>query len=411
MPREMTRRTALALLSSVPAAAHAVMQTTPARPRRVVFDGNRGLLRETDGTALGWRIGLGFRGQAFGLGHNDDLPPYVGLPIPGLRDVAEMALIGGGGFARLEDGRVLGWGVNSRGGVGNTPLAEFEAGAAPRGAALSPTPILHVTDAVGISSGGDHALAVTRSGAVYAWGFNMNYQLGIGDWPVVTYKTRSAQPTNFMPYPVPIPGLSDVAAVAAGSQHSLALLKDGTVRSWGSNVRGQLGDGTTTNRRSPVAVLGIKNAVAVAASVWISAALLADGTVMTWGYGNAGLGRPGTKPDAAHPTPALVAGVSGIRSISLAEAHVLALTSTGTVVSWGDDTHGRRGHRRSVPSEIAGLKGVQSVAAGGASSFAVDAGGTITTWGMVPLWARVDGDDASLSRTPIPLVLKGLKNP
>jgi alpha-tubulin suppressor-like RCC1 family protein len=187
-------------------------------------------------------------------------------------------------------------------------------------------------------------------------------------------------------------------------------MRDGTVRAWGSNVRGQLGDGTTTNRRSPVAVLGIKNAVAVAASVWISAALLADGTVMTWGHGNAGLGRPGVKYDGPNPTPALVPGVTGIRTLSLAEAHALTLTSTGTVVSWGDDTHGRVGHRRPVPSEVAGLNGIQSITAGGASSFAVDAKGTILTWGMVPRWARVDGDDEDLSRTPIPLVLKGLKN-
>jgi alpha-tubulin suppressor-like RCC1 family protein len=214
-----------------------------------------------------------------------------------------------------------------------------------------------------------------------------------------------------MPYPVQIPGLSDVAAVTTGAQHSLALLKDGTVRAWGSNVRGQLGDGTTTNRRSPVAVLGIKNAVAVAASVWISAALLADGTVMTWGHGNAGLGRSGFKPDGPNPTPAPVPGVTGIRALSVAELHALALTGNGTVVSWGDDTHGRRGHRRSVPSTIDGLSGIQSVVAGGASSFAVDAKGTIMTWGMTPPWARVDGDDASLSRYPIPLVLKGLKNP
>jgi alpha-tubulin suppressor-like RCC1 family protein len=410
MPREMTRRTALALLSSVPAATHAALQTSPARPRRVVFDGTRGLLRESDGTALGWALPA-VTGQTFGLGHNTGLPQYSAFQIPGLKDVADLALADGGGIARLEDGRVFAWGVNSRGGVGNTPLAEFQAAAAPRGTALSPTPVLHVTDAVGISCGGEHALAVTRSGTVYAWGYNIEYQLGIGDWPVITYKTRSARPSNFMPYPVPIPGLTDVAAVATGAQHSLALMKDGTVRAWGLNRRGQLGDGTTTNRRTPVAVLGIKNAVAVAAATWISAALLADGRVVTWGHGNVGLGRRDIKLDAANPTPAPIPGVGGIRAIALAELHALALTSTGTVVSWGEDAHGRRGHRRDVPSEIAGLKGIQSIAAGGASSFAVDAGGTITTWGRVPFWARVDGDDQDLSRTPIPLVLKGLKNP
>jgi hypothetical protein len=59
---------------------------------------------------------------------------------------------------------------------------------------------------------------------------------------------------------------------------------------------------------------------------------------------------------------------------------------------------------------VDGLSGIQSIAIGGASSFAVDAKGRIMTWGMTPLWARVDGDHADVSRWPIPLVIKGLKN-
>ena len=96
--------------------------------------------------------------------------------------------------------------------------------------------MLGITDAVAISASGDHALALTKSGAVYAWGYNIDNQLGIGEWPTINYKTRSAQTTNYMPYPVRIPGLSDVAAVAAGGQHSLALMKDSTVRGWGSTA-------------------------------------------------------------------------------------------------------------------------------------------------------------------------------
>jgi len=407
----LTRRNVLALLSSAPVAARAAMQTTVAPARRLASDGHRILLRETDGTVLAWRqSGMGFNGVSFGLGHNDVVPRFVAYAIPGLSNVTDVAVGGHGGYALLADGHVLAWGVNARGGVGNTPLSEFEAKAAPRGNALAPTPVVGVADVVGISANGTHALAVTKGGAVYAWGENIDHQLGLGQWPIIAYKTRSAQPTNYMPYPVRIPGLSDVAAVAAGSQHSLALMRDGTVRAWGSNRRGQVGDGTVTNRQSPVVVTGVKNAVAVAASVWVSAALLADGTVMTWGHGTGALGRTPLKPGAPYATASPVAGVVGIRALALGEAHALALTNAGTVISWGDDTHGKVGHRKPVPAPIEGLTGVQSIAIGGASSFAIDATGRIMIWGATPRWARVDGESPDLSRTPIPLVIKGLKN-
>jgi len=53
---------------------------------------------------------------------------------------------------------------------------------------------------------------------------------------------------------VPVQGLTDVVAVAAGGRHSLALCADGTVWAWGWNRFGQLGDGTTTHRHTPVPV-------------------------------------------------------------------------------------------------------------------------------------------------------------
>ena len=409
-PGSITRRTALALLSSAPVAAHAAMQTPPALPRRLACDGSRAFLRETDGTVLAWRNGgFGYRGVAFGLGHRNDVPQYVAFPVPGLGNVADVAAGGYGGCALMADGRVLAWGVNARGGVGNTPLTAFQSMADFPPEVAVPTPVVAITDAVGISAQGNHTLALTKGGTVLGWGDNAQYQLGIGEWPVIAYKTRSAQPTQFMPYPVPIPGLSGVAAVATGDQHSLALMKDGTVCAWGFNRWGQLGDGTTVTRKTPVPVAGIKNAVAVAAATRVSAAVLSDGTVMTWGWGTGALGRT-VKPEAPHPTPSPVVGVTGIRALALGDTHALALTGAGTVVSWGDDTHGRVGHRKPGPASIDGLTGIQSIAIGGASSFAIDAKGRIMTWGMTPLWARVDGDDQALSRFPIPLVIKGLKN-
>jgi alpha-tubulin suppressor-like RCC1 family protein len=67
--------------------------------------------------------------------------------------------------------------------------------------------------------------------------------------------------------------LTGVAFVAGGRDHGLAVLTDGTVRAWGANTYGQLGDGTTTRRTTPVPVPGLTGIETVTAGRAYSAAL------------------------------------------------------------------------------------------------------------------------------------------
>jgi hypothetical protein len=216
---------------------------------------------------------------------------------------------------------------------------------------------------------------------------------------------------QYLPFPMRIPSLTDVVAVAGGGSHSLALLKDGRVLGWGTNKLGAVGDGTTMTRKTPVPVVGVKDAVAIATRSGISAAVLADGRVMTWGAGNGGLGRKVYTEDAPHPTPAFVAGVSGIKSIAVGSIHMVALTQAGTVISWGDNMIGEIGHPGSDPRPIPGLSNVASVECYTGRTFAVLQNGTIMVLGHVPYWARIEGGDPSVVGFPIPLVIKNLKNP
>ena len=127
------------------------------------------------------------------------------------------------GLALLPGGQLMGWGANEFGQVRADqgawvaqPLALPWPGAKP----------------VAVASGARHSLVLDAAGQVWAWGDNSAGQLGLG------HTRPAAQPTQ-------VPGLPLAArAVAAGTQHSAALLEDGSVWVWGANHRGQLGNGT-----------------------------------------------------------------------------------------------------------------------------------------------------------------------
>jgi alpha-tubulin suppressor-like RCC1 family protein len=267
-----------------------------------------------------------------------------------------------------------------------------------------------LTDAVDIAAGDYHALAVTRSGQLWVWGYNLSLQLGI-EMPVIKYTSRTPAAMQYLPFPMRVPDLTGVVAAAGGATHSLALLRDGTVRAWGTNRTGQVGDGTTTDRRMPVRVVGVENAVRILAFSDVSAALLANGTVMTWGYSGGVHGRSGLRDDTPQPTPTLVRGVTGIRDISMGSEHMVALTTTGTVVTWGNQRFGERGHPGIEPAPIPGLNNVASIAACTSRTMVVLENGTIMTLGWVPYWARIEGGDPVVSTFPIPLVIRNLENP
>ncbi|KKT02299.1 MAG: hypothetical protein UV78_C0050G0001, partial [Parcubacteria group bacterium GW2011_GWA2_43_17] len=102
--------------------------------------------------------------------------------------------------------------------------------------------------------------------------------------------------------------LAKGSPIAGGGNHSIALLFDGTVKAWGRNTIGQLGDGTTTNRTTPVSVSGISTAVAIAGGEAHSIALLSDGTVKAWG--NNGYCQLGDGTTTDRTTPVSVSGIS-----------------------------------------------------------------------------------------------------
>jgi len=215
------------------------------------------------------------------------------------------------------------------------------------------------------------ASATASSYGAATWGYNGSGQLGNGT-------------TAIGRVPGAVAGLSEVTAVAAGGEHSLALLANGTVRAWGNNSEGQLGNGTTTTSKVPVIVSGLVNVVAIAAGKEHSLALLSNGTVMAWGSneeGQLGSGVKGAKSTSA----VAVKGLGGVTAIAAGGAFNLARLSSGTVVAWGAGEEGQLGNGKKAksanPVTVKGVSGVTAIAAGREHALALLANGTVMSWG------------------------------
>jgi len=158
---------------------------------------------------------------------------------------------------------------------------------------------------VAAAAGGYHSLALENSGSVWAFGTNGDGELGLA--ATFTSTNRPAKNSYFS---------NDVVALAAGGFHSLALKFDGTVWAFGRNVEGQLGLASniaSTNR--PVRVPGLSNVVAIAAGAYHSLAMTWDGTV--WAFGKNSFGQLGNKTVTNQFSPVAVSGFRFIRSLNL----------------------------------------------------------------------------------------------
>ncbi len=170
---------------------------------------------------------------------------------------------------------------------------------------------------------------------------------------------------------------SNVTQVAAGDNHSLAVISDGSVWSWGANTSGQLGTGSTQSSASPQLVSGISGTVTqVAAGESHSLSLGSDGTV--WAWGDNQFGELGDGNLIQSDTPVRLAGLSNVTQIAAGEDWSLALRSDGTVWAWGDNLYNELGEQvqdvytnSDVPVQVAGLSGVTQIAAGAEFGMAV----------------------------------------
>jgi hypothetical protein len=131
-----------------------------------------------------------------------------------------------------------------------------------------------------------------------------------------------------------------VQVTTGGASHACARLTNGTVRCWGANSTGQLGDGTKIDRGKPVAVAGVTTAVDVAAGFNHTCALLSDGAIKCWGANTKGQLGDGTTTDRLVPTSVTSVPAEAIRSLGLGNQASCAVTVGNNLYCWGNNATG-----------------------------------------------------------------------
>ncbi len=263
--------------------------------------------------------------------------------------------------ALTNDGKVLTWGYNNVGQLGNNTKVTS-----------SGTPVF-VVDEFGnqiqnikyISAGSSHMMAVTESGEVYAWGYNNNGQLGINVtgnkyFAVKVQKLVIAEDGTVT---TDLENMNNIKQVSGGTEFSVALTEEGNVYTWGLGTSAQLGDGEAKTKYIAQKV-DISDVKKIDAGGMQTIALKNDGTVWAWGlnrYGNLGIATSSTNTSnaaykKATPVQVLIAAGSPLTNVvdisSLYETSY-ALTENGELYGWGFNTSGQIGDNTIVNKNVA----------------------------------------------------------
>jgi alpha-tubulin suppressor-like RCC1 family protein len=261
----------------------------------------------------------------------------------------------------------------------------------------SSTPLMGVT---AIAAGLRHTCAVLADSTVKCWGWNSTIHEPtsitgsggqVGDGTVID---RLAPVTVIAAAGSKDP-LSGVRALTAGWFHTCALMIDTTVKCWGTNKEGQLGDGTTTDTTAPVAVIAapgnttaLSGVMAIASGDFRTCALLADTTVTCWGWKYvSALSDPvvGPKPDVTpvpvndSPSGGVLSGVTGVAVAGGFTQDVggflaCALMTSQRAKCWGANDNGSLGDGTTTSSlsavDVVGLPGPATAITGGCALLA-----------------------------------------
>jgi alpha-tubulin suppressor-like RCC1 family protein/pimeloyl-ACP methyl ester carboxylesterase len=281
--------------------------------------------------------------------------------------------------ARLSDGTAKCWGQGSMGELGNGTSGLYAY-------SLTPIAVTGVTTATAISAGYRYACSKLSSGGLQCWGNNASGQLARG--------TAQSAP---LPVTIDRTSMSKVMDVASGRYFTCVLWDTGSVKCFGKNDRGQLGNGSTADSTTPVDVTGITTATSISAGYYHACARLSDGAVKCWGDNQGGQLGSGSGSPAYSTTPVSATGLSTATQVAAGIMHSCARLSDSTVKCWGFNYNSELGFavtNTPTPTTVPGLSNVVAIAANGGMMYdifptfysegltcAVRSTGAVSCWG------------------------------
>jgi len=317
-----------------------------------------------DGTLWAW--GDNWRGQ---LGDGT----FINKPNPVTTGTEEWIYVSAGWehtMAIKKDGTLWAWGCNDKGQFGNGVIS-----------AEVTHPVTTTTNGWKmISAGKDHTVGIKHNGTMWSWGDNWLGQLGLGN-PNEVGISKSA--------PEQIGTAEDWAHVSVGSDHTMAIKTDGTMWAWGNNMQGQLGlsyYGFNTHRTEPTQVGTAKDWRSVSAGAGYTLAIKGEGELWAWGYN--GEGQLGLGSDSLRYTQTRI-GSHEWKSVSAGDQHTVAIRSDGTLWAWGNNASGQLGVggteekkilRSNTPAQVGSDKW-KMVSAGGDHTVGIKENGSLWAWG------------------------------
>ncbi|HUS26642.1 MAG TPA: GDSL-type esterase/lipase family protein [Nevskiaceae bacterium] len=287
---------------------------------------------------------------------------YAGHAIQQVAGISNAKAIANGTarYALRSDGRVMAWGDNGSGQLGN---GEYNV--------EDNNPPVQVKGLGGISaiaSGSSTGYALHADGTVYAWGEGLHGELGNG-----VYRANSL--------PVKVQELKDIVSITASARNGFALDSHGDVWAWGSSDLDLLGEGVHVDASIPRKVEGLSDIQSLSAtSLGLTVyALSSSGKVWAWGFnalGQLGDGRE-CFSGATSSGPVLVDGLPKVVSLGAGVNNGYAIGSDGSKWSWGQNNAGQLGNPDiaigtcSKPVQIQGLGRATALAGGIDAGFAM----------------------------------------
>ena len=232
-----------------------------------------------------------------------------------------------------------------------------------------------------VTIGQDHLCAFMNDGSVQCWGRNALGQLGDG---------TTADSLN----PVAVQGITNALSVdtGAGRTHQCALLMDGSVKCWGGNYYGTIGDGTSTGKLQPTAVVEktsgdlITDAVAISVADYHSCVVRRQDNLSVWCWGWNGSGQHGDGSRSHNYAAVKMLGISNARSVAVGYAYTCVLLQDGFVKCLGNNAKGQLGDGSYVEdsttaSQVVGVTNATNIASGYWHACALLGDGNVTCWG------------------------------